>query len=140
MRFFFYGTLMRPRLAPGPLAQALRDATPRGTGRVPGRLFHLGGYPGGVPDPAADTRIVGEVFDLPDSPELLQTLDAYEGFDPESPDRSLFRRCELDVALDSGGSTRCWIYAFHGETRGAPRIGGDGRDARWPSPPEPGAP
>ena len=38
---------------------------------MPGRLYDLGLYPAAMLDPAAETRIRGEVFQLPDAPEIL---------------------------------------------------------------------
>jgi gamma-glutamylcyclotransferase (GGCT)/AIG2-like uncharacterized protein YtfP len=124
MRFFFYGTL-RTGHGPPPIAHVLRTARTLGPGRVRGRLYDLGAYPGGIPDEQAPTTIPGSVFELPDDPELLRDLDAYEEFDPQRTDASLFLRTEGEVELEDGRRISCWMYVYNRVPEGREPMTGD---------------
>lgn len=91
-------------------ADLLEDAT------IAARLYHLDGYPGAVASPDGADRVHGEVFALrePHADEVLAALDAYEG--------EAFERVEVEVALGSGETARCWTYLFTGSVAGRPRI------------------
>jgi len=117
---FTYGTL-HPGHAPDEIASAVDRLRPVGTGYVHGVLYDLGDYPGAVLDPASTRNISGTVFRLPEDEDVLHQLDEYEGFDQNSPDRSLFIRTLRIVTLDSGDTLPCWIYVYNQET-GTARI------------------
>ena len=70
----------------------------------------------------AGPPIYGEVFELPDDPEVLRQLDAYEGFDPERPRSSEFVRQEWLVVVQSGRKIKCWVYAYNRYPGPAPII------------------
>jgi gamma-glutamylcyclotransferase (GGCT)/AIG2-like uncharacterized protein YtfP len=75
-------------------------------------LSDLGEYPGAVLSDAGPT-IEGQVFELPDDPEVLKRLDEYEEFDPRNPERSLFIREECSVLLDRGKKVTSWVYSYN---------------------------
>jgi len=107
---FVYGTLRRGQ----PLYPHLDADKARfiGEGRIVGRLFDLGEYPGATPDPKRFSTVRGEVHELYDAPDTLSILDDIEGFDAKRPERSLFERRETDVTLDSGRTVRAWVYFY----------------------------
>jgi gamma-glutamylcyclotransferase (GGCT)/AIG2-like uncharacterized protein YtfP len=109
-KLFVYGTL-RPELAPPAQQLLLAEARRLGPGWLPGLLYDLGPYPAAVPDPAATSRIVGEVLELPES--VLPLLDAYEECDLNSPKNSLFVRRKHDVTLADGRVFPCWVYVYN---------------------------
>src|SRR5579859_8227359 len=100
---FVYGTLRRgsnndsARLLQG-------QAHFVGNGRMPGRLYGLGRYPGAVPAVTKDDWVRGEVYKTDDSSALMEILDDYEGAD--------FERAITSVKLDDGGNIECWVYLF----------------------------
>jgi gamma-glutamylcyclotransferase (GGCT)/AIG2-like uncharacterized protein YtfP len=112
------------------LLAALR---PLGRATLRGALYDLGEHPGAVPDAASASWIGGEVFELPRDPALLARLDAYEEFTPEHPERSSFVRVRCRVALARGGELECWVYAWRGDPRGAPRVASGDWLAHLPS-------
>lgn len=114
---FVYGTL-RPGHAPPGIATHVARLREVGHASVPGRTYDLGEYPGAVLDASSGTTIAGTVLALPDDPGVLAALDAYEGFDPGSPARSLFLRVRTPVTLADGQTLECWMYV-----RGVPRDG-----------------
>lgn len=87
-----------------------------GPERVAGRLYHLGDYPALVPGGAGIVR--GEALAF-SGPELLDTLDAYELYDPENPDKSEYCRVRVTL-LDSGRSA--WTYAYNRPVTNRPVI------------------
>jgi gamma-glutamylcyclotransferase (GGCT)/AIG2-like uncharacterized protein YtfP len=103
---FAYGTL-QPGLAPKEIAPVAEKLRPIGEGFAFGRLYDLGHYPGAVFSPASPRRIYGTVFELPDDPELLHKLDAYEGGE--------YVRIEQMVTLVAGGGYACWVYDYLGK-------------------------
>jgi len=110
---FSYGTL-QPTLAPASLAPLVSRFEHVGEGFVHGRLYDLGDYPGAVPDASCESRIEGTVFRLPVDPQVLSRLDAYEEFNPQSWETSLFVRVVEPVRMMSGSELNCWMYVYRG--------------------------
>src|SRR5262249_6524374 len=113
---FVYGTLMRGSRSP--YAKLLRArAQFLGEGWVPGRLFHLGRFPGAIFDESSTTKVRGEVYRL-GVPKLLAALDAYEGCAEGMGEVALFRRQRVEARLTQGGVVAAWAYAFARGTGG----------------------
>jgi gamma-glutamylcyclotransferase (GGCT)/AIG2-like uncharacterized protein YtfP len=117
---FFYGTLMTPFNRPGrqPVEAKMAFA---GRGRIRAALFDLGLYPAAVPS-EDDSTVAGELYELLDPAAVLAVLDEIEGFRPAEPDRSLYRRVETDVTLDSGQARQAWAYFYNAPLGRAERI------------------
>jgi gamma-glutamylcyclotransferase (GGCT)/AIG2-like uncharacterized protein YtfP len=116
---FFYGTLMtgferRTRLG---MDDRLRA---RGRGTIQGKLFDLGLYPAAVP--SADGRVHGEVFEVDDPAPVLSALDDIEGYEPDSPDTSLYVRRAVTATLDDGTELDAWAYFYNAPLGQAPAI------------------
>ena len=104
-RLFVYGTL-RSNAAGASLLAAGEQI---GEGSVGGVLYDMdGAYPALVLYGAAPIR--GEVWKLPAA--ALATLDAYEGIAD-----GLFRRVGVEVVMDDGSISGCWVYVA------GPRLG-----------------
>jgi gamma-glutamylcyclotransferase (GGCT)/AIG2-like uncharacterized protein YtfP len=117
---FVYGTLMRGSRSPyAKLLQA--RATFAGEAAAPGRLYHLGRFPGAVFDSGSAALVYGEVFRL-NGAAVLDALDAYEGCRPEDAGPHLFRRDAIEVRLARGGTVCAWGYVFVGTASGRPII------------------
>jgi len=120
---FAYGTL-QPEFAPAEILPLVSKLLPVGTGFVNGILYDLGGHPGFVLDPSKQ-RIAGGIFQLPEDPNFLRELDAYEEFDPAEPESSPFIRILHPVVLATGGTLQCWVYIYNQDPVSA-RILSDG--------------
>lgn len=126
---FVYGTLLPEFVKPALRADSdLQRIMPHlrllGPGVVAGYLFDLGPFPGLVLDPATESTVVGEVYEI-DHSEILALLDAWE--DQGLAER-LFDRTRCTVKLLDGSEIECWVYTYRGELGAAPRIvGGDYR-------------
>ncbi len=93
--------------------------TPVGRGAIRAALFDVGLYPAAIP--AADSLVQGEVHRMSDD-AVLHELDEIEGFRPEEPDSSLYRRLETPVILTDGRTEIAWTYFYNAPLGNAPRI------------------
>lgn len=129
---FVYGTLRRGEVH----HDVLLDAGARfvGLGRITGRLWDLGAYPGVVraegaereAGPEGREEVRGELYRLADPRAALAVLDELEGHDPARPEGSLFVRREVEVRGEGGGRIAAWAWFLPREPRGATPIpGGD---------------
>lgn len=110
---FVYGTLM----SGFPLHSLLhvgRSSRLLGTGRIGGRLYDLGEFPGALPSAGSGT-ILGELYELTDG-RLLAGLDQVEG--------PLFRRARVRVERAGAETVEAWSYVY---------LGGPAPRARIPS-------
>jgi gamma-glutamylcyclotransferase (GGCT)/AIG2-like uncharacterized protein YtfP len=123
---FAYGTL-RPGLAPESMAAVVGRLELIGEGFVCGVLYDFGEFPGAVLDGDSGSRIAGTVYRLPDEISILEELDAYEGFEPDSADASLFLRVDHVVNLADGGTLACWLYVINRPVDGKPML------SQWPA-------
>lgn len=90
----------------------LRPFTNTDIVKVPGRLYDLGWFPGIVlgnhenPE-EGESFVTCERITVDD--ERLKQLDAYEGYDPENPDNSLYLRKKIGED---------WIYVYNHPVEG----------------------
>ena len=114
-RFLFvYGTLLRGSASVESWQRRVQ-AEFAGRGRIKGKLYDLGEYPGAIAD--AEQVVRGEVYELrspDDAVKILDELDEYEGYFPLRPKKSLFVRRVTSVVMDDGGNTKAWVYFFNG--------------------------
>lgn len=108
---FIYGTLMQGEsrwhwVEPHVDGEVL-------AGRIPGRLLHLGRYPGLLPAEGSEA-VEGELVPMRLSGELIQTLDEIEGFLGYGESGSLYRRVIREVEA-GGDRIWAWTYRYLGE-------------------------
>lgn len=120
---FIYGTLRRDLMHD--LADVLvRDASFLGKGRVRGRLFSLGSYPGMVPSESYSDVIRGELYEVPAEKweKVIELLDAYEGCGPDDPRPHEYRRQLVEATTNSGRKLRAWAYVLNRPVTGLEEI------------------
>ena len=116
---FVYGTL-RP-CSKHPMARFLAErARYLGQARVPGRLYNLGRFPGMLEPVSAQDWVMGDIYELPQDPSILDELDRYEN--GESPLPAFFDRQITEALLITGETLRVWIYWYRGRIRDEQRI------------------
>lgn len=93
--------------------------TPIGRGAIHAALFDVGLYPAAIP--ASDALVQGELHRMSDD-TVLHELDEIEGFRPEEPDASLYRRLETPVTLSDGRTELAWTYFYNAPLGNSPRI------------------
>jgi pyruvate carboxylase len=119
-RLFVYGTLRRGYSRNYRLGEAAARFV--GMGRIRGRLYDLGLYPGARRATKRTDRIIGELYELADSAGKLRELDRVEEFYPEKPSKSLFVRRRVEVELDDGTTQRAWAYFLNKKPLNAPLL------------------
>jgi gamma-glutamylcyclotransferase (GGCT)/AIG2-like uncharacterized protein YtfP len=120
---FVYGTLS-PDRAPPDVRGVVARLKPIAAGSMPGRVYHLGDFPGAVYEPASSSRVFGQVFELPDDDSFLRRLDEYEEYVPGDASRSLFVRERRPVDLPDGSQLSCWVYLYNRDPGKAPLVPG----------------
>jgi gamma-glutamylcyclotransferase (GGCT)/AIG2-like uncharacterized protein YtfP len=118
---FVYGTL---RQAQGHVMAHFLASRGRwlGAGKVRGRLYDLGSYPGLVAPGGDNEWVYGEVYELGQTAETLAVLDSYEGCSPEDLPPFLFERRPAPVFLPTGEVRSCWMYLYQGPVREEQRL------------------
>jgi len=108
MHLFVYGSLRTE--SQHPLAVKLRtQGRLLGKGSAPGILYDLGRYPAAMFGTEHDSRVIGEIFEMPRDGRLLRELDYFEGTEePASP----LSRIEIDVLFEEGSSFRLETYSL----------------------------
>ena len=114
---FVYGTLRRG-VANRFARRLSRCALYVGRGRVRGRLYRIGHYPGLVISGSGDDWVVGDVYSVEHQGPVFRMLDAYEGVTAPGE----FRRVSVLVVLESGERVQAWVYAYTRRPVGLPRI------------------
>jgi gamma-glutamylcyclotransferase (GGCT)/AIG2-like uncharacterized protein YtfP len=123
-RVFVYGTLRKD--ARGSVQNALtRDWVFEGYGRVSADLYDFGAYPGAVRCPTGGSSLRGELYRLPDAPDVLPLLDHYEGCGAGHAPPHEFERELVEVALEQGGRAQAWVYWYRPEPKGRRLTSGD---------------
>jgi len=124
---FVYGTLMKGFQEDW---QTKVGARLLGRGRISGKLYDLGEYPGAI-CAAGDSGeyVKGELYEVKDPELATSILDQFEEFFPRRPHKSLFVRIIAPVTLEDGRRENAWVYVYNqpvDETRLVPS--GDYRD------------
>jgi gamma-glutamylcyclotransferase (GGCT)/AIG2-like uncharacterized protein YtfP len=117
---FFYGTL-RKDCPLNPQKSLVDSLVFIGTAKIHGDLYNIGGYPGAVKRKGG-SKIVGDVFLLDNTEEVLNLLDDYEGYSSHKVKESEFVRTRNRIQLDSGKSVNAWVYWYNFETGSKNRI------------------
>lgn len=96
---FVYGTLKKG--FNNALANELSSSqTFMGEGFFPGQLFSVSFFPGAVYIPESTEKVYGQVFKLTQNKdELIAALDHYEGYLPDQPEASEFKRAIIPINL-----------------------------------------
>jgi gamma-glutamylcyclotransferase (GGCT)/AIG2-like uncharacterized protein YtfP len=85
-----------------------RNANFVGEGTIPGILFTLDWYPGAIYEPAHQTTVFGEVFELKNA-DLFPELDAYEGVTGNDTDE--YEKIKVPVRCNEK-VYHCWFYQY----------------------------
>ncbi len=107
---FVYGSL-RPD-ADNPMSYRLStESTDFGQANLCGRLYHLGWYPGIRLSEYSQERVRGCLICL-NTPKIIDWLDQYEGYNPISPEESLFVRRRSRVQAGEK-DWEAWVYEYN---------------------------
>ena len=107
---FVYGTLLDKQNEFG--AYLNDNCTFYTNGKMPGKLYDLGEYPGAVLTSEENRYVYGKIYQLNNLEKTLEILDDYEGFGLEQEQPNLFMR-ELTDIETSPGKIVCWVYLYN---------------------------
>jgi pyruvate carboxylase len=108
---FVYGTLRRD--CGNDLHRLIaRNSDYVGMATYQGQMYQVSDYPGIIPSEDKKDEVVGELYLLSNTIKLLNVLDEYEEFDPESSAKSLFVREHVTVNL-KGKEITSYAYLYN---------------------------
>ncbi|MFM1836531.1 MAG: hypothetical protein RJA04_1219, partial [Bacteroidota bacterium] len=108
---FVYGTLRRD--CGNDLHRLIaRNSDYVGMATYQGQMYQVADYPGIIPSEDKKDQVVGELYLLSNTIKLLNVLDEYEEFDPESSAKSLFVREHVTVNL-KGKEITSYAYLYN---------------------------
>ena len=122
---FVYGTLKTGECREHALA-AYADGA-RQPAQIPGRLVHLGSYPGLLPPTRPEEQVHGEYVPLSQLPAALTVADEIEDFVAYGFPGNLYARRLVTTRLADGATRLAWTYYYLGDTSQALRVDG----GRW---------
>ncbi|SDF66648.1 gamma-glutamylcyclotransferase family protein [Mucilaginibacter sp. P25] len=106
---FVYGTLLQPG---NEFAAYLnKHCKFIGDGRIRGRLYDIGQYPGAVIGNTEERYIYGSIFMMDDPETILKVVDDYEGIG-ELYNHHEYIREKVDIFTDNG-DINCWMYLYN---------------------------
>jgi gamma-glutamylcyclotransferase (GGCT)/AIG2-like uncharacterized protein YtfP len=107
---FVYGTLLDNNNSYGAYLQ--QHCSLLQPGKLKGRLYDIGDYPGAIADAGSDHYVHGSIY-LMDKPEMiLEFIDDYEGFGDDQTQPNLFIRIQADIETDTS-KVECWVYVYN---------------------------
>lgn len=123
---FVYGTLLDESNPYG--AYLHENAKFYASGKIKGKLYDIGNYPGAIADTEGDNYVYGSIYEIKEVVSVLKELDDYEGFGDDFAQPNEFIRV-LTTVEANGEKKSCWIYVYNFPTDGLTRID-DGRYRR----------
>jgi gamma-glutamylcyclotransferase (GGCT)/AIG2-like uncharacterized protein YtfP len=81
-------------------------------GKIKGKLYDLGEYPGAVLSQNEGEYIYGSIVKLNDTETVLALVDDYEGYGDKQQQPNLFIRILTDAETNNG-PVSCWIYLYN---------------------------
>ncbi len=112
---FVYGTLRRS----GSNHFRMAGAEFIAAGTITGRMYRIDWYPGLVLDDAGD-EIHGDIYSV--TPELLSSLDVFEGLSAGEIEGSEYRRVQTTVVQQDSQTRSAWVWEWLGITDESQRI------------------
>jgi len=107
---FVYGTLLDER---NPFALYLKNSCSLyKKGKIKGKLFDLGEYPGAILQAAGEQFVHGSIFLMDNPDETLKKIDDYEGFGSAHLQPNEFIRELTEVETDDE-PLLCWAYLYN---------------------------
>jgi gamma-glutamylcyclotransferase (GGCT)/AIG2-like uncharacterized protein YtfP len=118
---FVYGSLLNED---NEFAIYLKDnSTFYSTGKVKGRLYDIGEYPGAILSSVGKEYIYGSIRKINSPEKVLRVIDEYEGYGGEQAWPNEFIRLSTAIETEAG-IINCWIYVYNLPVNGLKHIKG----------------
>jgi gamma-glutamylcyclotransferase (GGCT)/AIG2-like uncharacterized protein YtfP len=81
-------------------------------GKIKGKLFDIGEYPGAVLSSNSEDYIYGSILEVDHPENVFPVIDDYEGYgnDQSMPNEFIRLPVEIETSLTS---INCWIYVYN---------------------------
>lgn len=112
---FVYGTLMSG-IKTKITTELHRKSQFLGVGKISGKLFDLGHYPGLTYDPKSSSTVIGHILKLNDPNETLRFLDEYENVGERFGQVNEYKRVICPINFE-GEEIQCWTYLYQLPTK-----------------------
>ena len=107
---FVYGTLLD---GDNPYCAFLKENSGfYDVGKLRGKLYDIGNYPGAILSTAPEVFVHGSIFLICHPKATLKELDDYEGFGDDFSQPNEFVRELVEVATGET-SLKCWVYLYN---------------------------
>ncbi|SEN52076.1 Uncharacterized conserved protein YtfP, gamma-glutamylcyclotransferase (GGCT)/AIG2-like family [Mucilaginibacter gossypiicola] len=107
---FVYGTLLQPG---NQFADYLsKHCKFISEGKIKGRLYDIGDYPGAVIDDREERYIYGRIFMMDDPETILKIVDDYEGIGDVYHHPQEYTREQVNI-LTIDNNINCWMYLYN---------------------------
>jgi gamma-glutamylcyclotransferase (GGCT)/AIG2-like uncharacterized protein YtfP len=116
---FVYGTLLDNNNSYGAYLQ--QHCSLLQPGKLKGRLYDIGDYPGAIADVGSDQYVHGSIYLMDEPEKILEFIDDYEGFGDDQTQPNLFIRIQAVIETDTS-KVECWVYVYNLPVEHLPRI------------------
>jgi len=107
---FVYGTLLQPG---NEFADYLnKHCKFISKGKIKGRLYDIGEYPGALIDNAEEHFVHGSIFMMDDPETILKVVDDYEGIGELYNHPQEYIREQISIHTKTG-DINCWMYVYN---------------------------
>jgi gamma-glutamylcyclotransferase (GGCT)/AIG2-like uncharacterized protein YtfP len=107
---FIYGTLLNED---NEYARYLKEnSILYSSGKLRGKLFDIGEYPGAVLSANSDDYVCGSIIEINNPEKVMSVIDDYEGFGKEQAQPNEFIRVLAEIEMQTGTVT-CWTYLYN---------------------------
>ncbi|MCS3735845.1 gamma-glutamylcyclotransferase family protein [Mucilaginibacter dorajii] len=94
-----------------------------GEGKIKGRLYDIGQYPGAIIDANAQQYIHGSIYLMDNVENVLEIIDEYEGLGSDEPQPYEYTRRVVYIETNNG-IVACWVYLYNWDVHHFPEVSG----------------
>ncbi len=94
----------------------------KGKGYILGKLYKISWFPGAILSDLEENKVFGTLFKLKNVNPTFKVLDAYEGFDTQNVESSLFKREITTAFLENKTTINTWVYIYNQPVENSERI------------------
>jgi gamma-glutamylcyclotransferase (GGCT)/AIG2-like uncharacterized protein YtfP len=107
---FVYGTLLSDDNEDAIYLK--NNSTNYSKGKLKGRLYNIGEYPGAILSNEQNNYIYGTILKINNPEKVFPVIDHYEGFGDDQPQPDEFIRVLTEIETE-GEPVNCWIYLYN---------------------------
>lgn len=82
------------------------------TGKIKGKLYDIGEYPGAVLSDESDDYVYGSILQIDEPEKVLSIIDDYEGVGTDQVQPNEFIRVSIEAETETK-PVICWVYLYN---------------------------